>query len=222
MLKSILYKEWIKIRMIVIIVLGLSLLALINMFLKVRHDVLFVDAVNYWYSFLFRGFTFFGILKFLPFAAGLGVAVAQYFPETVNKRIKLTFHLPLSENGVLLKMHAFGAVVLLMLFMVIYLFFIIGSSIFFPSDIIVPSLLTLSPWFLGGMVTYFLVALVLLEPVWVYRGLYTVIAAGFVTIFFMSAPIAGYSQTLLLLAVLTLLLSCVVLFSGYRFRKGEM
>ena len=222
MFKSIVYKELIKIRFIVLLALGLSLLALVNIFLKVRHDILFVDAANYWYSFLFRGFTYFGILKFFPFAIGLAIAIAQYFPETVNKRIKLTFHLPVSENGVLIKMHAFGAGTIAALFLVIILCFTIGSAIFFPSNIIVDSLVTMAPWFIGGLATYFLVALVLLEPVWLYRALYAAVSAGFVALFYRGAVIGGFSPVLLPLAVLTLLLSCVVLFSGYRFRKGEM
>ena len=222
MFKSILYKEWIKIRLVVLISLGLSLLALINIFLKVRHDILFVDAANYWYSFLFRGATYFGILKFLPFAVGLGVAIAQYIPETVNKRIKLTFHLPVSENGILLRMHAFGSAVLLALFMSVLVLFTAGSAIFFPLNIIGASLITMAPWFLGGLATYFLMALILLEPVWLFRGLYTVVAAGFVTVFYAGAAIGAFRPVLLPLTILILLLSIVVLFSGYRFRKGEM
>lgn len=222
MFKSIIYKEWIKIRLIVLISLGLGLLALINIFLKVRHDILFVDAANYWYSFLFRGSTYFGILKYLPFAIGLAVAIAQYIPETVNKRIKLTFHLPVSENGILIRMHGFGAAVLLTLFLVVMGLFTAGSAIFFPSNIISPSLVTMTPWFLGGMATYFLVALILLEPVWIFRGLYAVVAAGFVTVFYTSASIGAFRPVLPALILITLLLSFVVLFSGYRFRKGEM
>ncbi|MDZ7635930.1 MAG: hypothetical protein U5L72_16440 [Bacteroidales bacterium] len=222
MLKSLLYKEWIKIRLVVLIALGLSLIALINIFLKVRHDILFVDAANYWYSFLFRGVTFFSILKFLPFVVGLAVAIAQYFPETVNKRIKLTFHLPVSENTVLIWMHTFGALVLLAFFLVVIGLFTAGSAIFFPSNIIRASLMTMMPWFLGGMATYLLVALILLEPMWLFRGLYAAVAAGFVTIFYTGASIGAFRPVLIPLALITLLLSLVVLFSGYRFRKGEM
>lgn len=222
MLKSLLYKEWIKIRLVVWISIGLSLVALINIFLKVRHDIIFVDASNYWYSFLFRGVTYFSILKFLPFVIGLAVAIAQYIPETVNKRIKLTFHLPVSENSVLIWMHAFGALVLTTVFIGGLGLFTAGSAIFFPSNIIRASLLTMMPWFLGGMATYFLVALILLEPMWIFRGLYTAVAAGFVTIFYTGASIGGFKPVLIPLALITLLLSLVVLFSGYRFRKGEM
>lgn len=222
MFKSIAYKEWIKIRLVVWVALGLGLMALINIFLKVRHDILFVDAANYWYSFLFRGFTYFGILKFFPFVAGLAIAIAQYFPETVNKRIKLTFHLPVSENGVLISMHIFGAMVLTGLLLVVLGFFTAGSAIFFPGNIIRASMLTMLPWFLGGIATYFLVALVLLEPMWIFRGLYAAVAAGFVTLFYSGASIGAFRPVLLPLSLITLLLSCVVLFSGYRFRKGEM
>jgi len=222
MFKSLIYKEWIKIRLVVYASLGLGLLALANIFLKVRHDILFVDAANYWYAFLFRGVTYFGILKFLPFIIGGGVAISQYFPETVNKRIKLTFHLPFNENGLLIRMHAFGAAALFSVFAAFLIIFVAFSAIFFPPEIIKDSLITLAPWFLGGFATYFLLALVLLEPMWMYRVFYSVIATGFVTIFFTKASIGGFAPLLLPLALITILLSCVVLFSGYRFRKGEM
>jgi hypothetical protein len=222
MLKSIIYKEWIKIRLVVYASLALGLIALINIFLKVRHDILFVDAANYWYGFLFRGFAYFAILKFFPLIVGAGIAISQYFPETVNKRIKLTFHLPVSENGILIQMHAFGTATLLLLFGLLVVLFIAGSAIFFPSNIIIPSLLSIIPWCLGGFATYFLLAMILLEPTWIYRGLYSIVSAGFITIFYTRTLIGGFAPLLLPLALMTVLLFCVVLFSGYRFRKGEM
>lgn len=222
MLKSIIYKEWIKIRLVAYAALAIGLLALTDIFLTVKHDILFNEATNYWYSFLFRGVTYFGILKFFPLVAGGGIAISQYFPETVNKRIKLTFHLPVSESGILIRMHLFGTAVLALIFGLIMLLFVAGSSVFFPSDIIVPSLLSMAPWFMGGFATYFLLALVLLEPTWLYRGLYSVVAAGFITVFYLRTYIGGYEHLLITLALITLLLSVVVLFSGYRFRKGEM
>ena len=119
-------------------------------------------------------------------------------------------------------MHTFGALVILTVFLVVLALFTAGSAIFFPSNIIRASLLTMMPWFLGGMATYFLVALILLEPMWIFRGLYTAVAAGFVTVFYTSASIGAFKPVLMPLALITLLLSLVVLFSGYRFRKGEM
>ena len=221
-MKSIFYKEWIKIKWTFLAFLVLGIVGHTIMFLKVRHDILFVDAVNYWYSFLFRGYPYFSILKFLPLVAGLGIAIAQYFPETLNKRIKLTFHLPVGENEILLKMHAFGASSLTAMFVFFFVIFVSGSYIYFPAEIIKPSLLTITPWFLGGLATYFITALILLEPIWLYRGLYMVTGAGFIAFFYMYGTIGAYKPVIISLAVLTLLISTGVLFSGYRFRKGEM
>jgi hypothetical protein len=158
----------------------------------------------------------------MPFVFGLAIALAQYFPETVNKRIKLTFHLPVYENEILIRMHAFGAACLAVLFLVFFLVFIAGSSLFFPSEIIWPSVVTITPWFLGGLATYFISALILLEPIWLYRGLYSVVGGGFITFYYSSASIGGYEPILVSLFLLTGLSSIVILFSGYRFRKGEM
>lgn len=221
-MRSIIYKEWIKIRWTFLAFLVLGIIALTIMFLKVRHDILFVDAVNYWYSFLFRGYPYFSLLKYLPLIAGLGIAIAQYFPETVNKRIKLTFHLPVGENKILLQMHSFGVCCLIGMFLFFFVIFAGGSCIYFPAEIIKPSLLTITPWFLGGLATYFITALILLEPIWLYRGLYTIVGAGFITFFYSYGTIGAYRPVLLSLAILSVLLSIVVLFSGYRFRKGEM
>jgi hypothetical protein len=119
-------------------------------------------------------------------------------------------------------MHSFGAGILLAVFLTVLVLFNAGSAIFFPANIIRASLLTMMPWFLGGMATYFLVALILLEPMWLFRGLYAAVAAGFVTIFYTGASIGAFEPVLAPIAVITLLLSFVVLFTGYRFRKGEM
>ncbi|MFO7574326.1 MAG: hypothetical protein R6W67_04125, partial [Bacteroidales bacterium] len=72
MLKSLIYKEWIKIRWLALAILAAGILMQINIFLKVRHDIIFVDSANYWYSVLFRNYQFFGSLKFLPLIGGLG------------------------------------------------------------------------------------------------------------------------------------------------------
>jgi hypothetical protein len=221
-MKSIYYKEWIKIKRVFSASLVLGILALSFIFIKVRHDILFSDAAGYWYSFLFRGSPYYTLLRFLPLVTGLGIAIAQYFPETVDKRIKLTFHLPVRENEILIRMHFFGAASLTALFVLFYTIFITGSSIFFPSDIIVPALISITPWFLGGLATYFMVALILLEPVLLYRVLFGIVGAGFVSFFSLRAGIGGYKPILITLSALTILVSVVILFSGYRFRKGEM
>ncbi|MFV0593303.1 MAG: hypothetical protein ACK5M7_18165 [Draconibacterium sp.] len=222
MWKSIIYKEWLKIRWFTGIYALAGILVVGYIFLKVQHDTTFNQASNYWELLLFKRLKFFTPIKFVPLAGGLLVAIAQYFPETVNKRIKLTFHLPLNENKVLLLMMGFGTGCLLSVYFIMLLLFTGIAACYFPSDIIIPALVSLTPWFLAGLAGYYLLALIVLEPVWKYRVLYVFVAGTFIPLFFENGPTATYMQVNIKLAVFTTLLSIALLFSGYRFRKGEM
>lgn len=222
MWKSVLFKEWLKIRWILIIYTILGIIAVANVFLKVKHDITFHEANNYWYTVLFQGLQYFRYLKFLPLAGGLAIAVAQYFPETVSKRIKLTFHLPVNENKVLLMMVAFGSVCLFASFILMFGIFTGFSMAFFPDAIVISAIQSVIPWFLAGFAVYFLVGLIVLEPVWIFRLLYFLAACAVIPIFFQPSVTGGYAPLNLKLAILVALVSISVLFSGYRFRKGEM
>ncbi len=222
MYRSIFYKEWLKIRWALALFLLLGLIVLGNIFLNVRYGVRFMDAHDYWYRIIIQGANYAASLKYIPLLAGLGLAIAQYFPEIVSQRIKLTFHLPIRENKVLLIQHGFGLVCLLAVFATYLLVFIIGSAVYFPPEIIHMMLTTILPWFLGGLAAYSLAALIMLEPLWLYRVLYAVIAYGFVTQFYIRVVPLAYTKVLWVFALMAVITVIVILFSGYRFRKGEM
>jgi hypothetical protein len=222
MWKSIIYKEWLKIRYFLFGFTALGMAGLGYLFLKVQHGFTFNGGTGFWYNILFMGMQFFGYFKYIPLVGGLLIGIAQYFPETINKRIKLTFHLPLNENKVLLMMHFFGFVCLLLSYLLLLAAFVSLSSIYFPSQMIIESVVSVFPWFLAGFAAYFFVALIVLEPVWIYRFFYALVAGFFVTIYIKSPVIAAYGPAIPGLSVLTILLSVTLLFSAYRFRKGEM
>lgn len=222
MWKSVIYKEWLKTRWFIILFAILGLSAVAYIFLIVQRDFKFNDANNYWYSILFMGVRYFGYIKFVPIIGALAISVAQYFPETVSKRIKLSFHLPINENRILLMMMLYGTTCLLVCYILQLALFYVFSVIYFPSDIILPALATLTPWFLSGFATYYLAALIVLEPVWKYRFFYLVVAAAFIPLYFQSSVVGGYAPVNLRLALLVVITSISLLFSGYRFRKGEM
>lgn len=222
MWKSLIYKEWLKIRWFLLGYSLLGILAIGYVFLALNHDFTFSGGKNVWNNFLFLGHQFFSLLKFMPLAGGLIIGIAQYFPEIVNKRIKLTFHLPLKENKVLLIMHAFGTGCLLAIFFVFLFLFAGFSLVYFPVQLVTDSILSLIPWFLAGFSAYFFIALIVLEPAWKYRFCYTIIGVFFLTIFFKSPVTAAYEPVNSELLILTAFQSVALLFSAYRFRKGEM
>lgn len=222
MWKSVVYKEWLKIRWYLV---GYTLLGIVGvgyLFLNVKHGFAFVGGKNIWNTILFLGNQIFAPLKYVPLVGGLIVAIAQYFPETVDKRIKLTFHLPVGENKILLLMHAFGAGCLLLSFGIIFGLFSGFSLIYFPVQMVADSLITISPWILSGFSAYFLGTLVILEPRWIFRFYYLLVGCFFLTIYFSPASTAAYGPAIPGLFVLTAALSIALLFSAYRFRKGEM
>ncbi len=222
MWKSVIYKEWLKTRWFILAFAVLGTLVVGYIFLTVQHNFKFNEPNNYWYTLLFMKLKYFGYLKFAPIAGALAISIAQFFPETVDKRIKLTFHLPINENKILLTMMLFGTLCLLAAYLLFLALFVGLSAIYFPANIIVPALITITPWFLAGFAAYYFVALIVLEPVWKYRFLYIIVAATIIPLFFESAATGSYAPANPVLAVLVIISSIALLFSGYRFRKGEM
>lgn len=216
------YKEWIKVRWFLIGSAIAGLLVVAYIFMNIQRSVTFSGANNVWYGILFMNDQFFRILKYIPMLIGVGIGVSQYFPETVNKRIKLTFHLPINENKAMLMMLGFGVLSLMAAFLLHFVVFWILSNSFFGSEITNAVLISLTPWFLAGLAAYFMVALVVLEPLWKYRIYYAFAAIIFVPIYLKSGLIGAYAHINIQLVLLTVLISVSLLFSAYRFRKGEM
>lgn len=222
MWKSILFKEWLKLRWILAICAAAGIAVIASIFFNLKHDISFSGATNYWYSILFMGNNYFLILKYIPLLIGLAVGVAQYFPETVNKRIKLSFHLPVEENRLLIIMMLSGTICLLMIFSIIFLLFWMVSIHFLPFEIVGAAVTSIIPWFLAGFVVYYFIGLVVLEPVWKYWILYGLIGYASLDLF-LEAGIPGSAEPAVWkFLVMTLLLSTSLLFSANRFRKGEM
>ncbi len=200
----------------------IGLAALISIFLNVQHDILFSGATNYWYSILFMGYQYYHLLKYVPLVIGLSVGIAQYFPETINKRIKLSFHLPINENKMLIGMMLCGSVSLFVSFGLMFSMFWMGSLHYFPQEIVDAAIPSVIPWFLSGYAIYYFIAFIVLEPVWRYWIPYALVAYGFIAQYLLSSGAGGYEPVNMKFFILTAFLSLSLLFSANRFRKGEM
>jgi hypothetical protein len=222
MWKSVVYKEWLKIRWFIVGYTLLGILGIGYLFLAVKHSFAFSGGKNVWNTALFQGYQFYGLLKYMPLVGGLIIAFAQYLPETINKRLQLTFHLPLAENKVLLLMQAFGAGSLLVSFLILGGLFAGFSLVYFPIEMVTDSFATILPWLLAGFAAYFMVALIVLETNRIFRVCYSMVGCFFLSIYFGSAGTAAYAPANSVLFILTALLSIGFVFSAYRFRKGEM
>lgn len=221
MFKSLLYKEWLKTRWFIAGFLLLGVLAVGLIFLKVQHDFKFYEGKNYWNNILFLGFKYYSSFKFIPLLGGIIMGISQFFPETVEKRIKLTFHLPVDENKLLLQMMVYGTLALSAVYGLLSFILLILSNLFFPQEIVIGTLNSILPWLLSGYAAYFLIALIVLEPLWKYRFFYILISGFYSTLYLKVAMTGAYVPMNIILALLTIALSISLLFSAYRFRKGE-
>lgn len=222
MFKAIIYKEWLKIRWSYIGMAAVTLFVLLYIHLKLSHDMKFSEATSYWYYVIFRGIKFYLQFKYIPFLAGLAVALTQFVPEINMKRLKLTLHLPMRENAILVQMMSVGVISLVILFIAAILILSVITLNFFPHEMLGSILLTTLPWFLAGLVAYFAVSMIILEPLWIRRILLILISFGFIDCLFKSYWYNLYVHSLPVFVLLGLFFSTSILLSAHRFRKGVM
>jgi hypothetical protein len=220
MWKSVFYKEWLKTRWFVLAYILIGMLFFGYLFLMLKRSFAFNGGRNVWFGALFQGVQFFSLLKFIPLAGGFLVAISQYLPEATDKRLKLTFHLPMPENRALLAMQVFGIASLLVSFTIFSGLFLAINLTYFPVQMAMVNLNTVFPWFLAGFAAYFLASLVIVEPGRTARFLYSIISFFFLSTYFVSATAGVYTEVNSVFAMLTILLSCGLMFSAYRFKKG--
>lgn len=220
MFKSIIFKEWIKIRLAVIISFVVVLLLLLYVQLEVRHYIELMGAFQNWLYVVQRKMLFYEIFKYLPVIFGVVFSLLQFVPEMAEKRMRLSYHLPISEKKLLLSMVGIGLFFLLINFGLIIGGLVGISYLYYPTEIVQSVVMTILPWLLGGLAIYFLTSMITLEPSWIYRIILIILTFSFMKLFFMSSGYNEYQFSLWKYAIIVVFSPLTVLFPGHRFRKG--
>lgn len=220
MLRALFIKEWIKIRWILIGFFVVSLFSAAKLLLDIHHQIELMGAGNLWDIMLFNNFNPYRWMEYVPLVTGISIALAQFIPEVQHKRIKLSFHLPVKENRMLMQLTLMGNLFLLIIFLSELAIALIGITFVLPKKLILDAFITLVPWFFGGITAYHLTIMVVFESTAIRRFLLILVAAAFITLFYQPATTGAYQPALPLLAILTLLTFFTHLYTAYRFRKG--
>lgn len=220
MLKALLTKEWIKIRWILIGFLLVALFSAVKLLLDIHHQIELMGAANLWDMLLFNNLDPYRWMKYAPLVTGISVALAQFIPEVQHKRIKLTFHLPLNENRMTMQLTLMGSLFLLVIFLSELVIVLAGSVIVLPRKLVMDAVITLVPWFLGGVTAYHATVMILFEINIIRRLLLILIMAAFITLFYQTAGPGAYLPALPLLILITIGTFFTHLYTAYRFRKG--
>ena len=222
MYQALFYKEWIKTRRVIwlagIIFTGMIIYSFIDMGQAFRVG----GAVTTWSNVLLKDASILpSAIRWAPLLAALLLAFSQFVPEMVNKRLKLTLHLPLPETNIMSSMLCYGVAVLLALYLFVYAILLTGLAVYYPYEILMMMTAKSLPWFLGGLAGYLLAAWVCLEPVWRQRICNSFIAICALSLFFLDAPSGAYLPLLGWLAAIALAAFGFPFYSASHFKEGK-
>ena len=183
MLKSILFKEYLKIRQPWLTLLALNGLLMAYIYIDTRQVFALDHAEIVWYRVFHLGRIYYEQLKYAPAATGLLIACIQYLPEMVQERLRLSLHLPVSPHRLIIGHVLIGlSAVTLIIALDLCLLARITAS-YFPAEAVSSALLTALPWGFSGLAAYLGVTLTLLEPSSRLKLFNLAIATGIVALF---------------------------------------
>lgn len=215
------YKEWIKTKRMILLFAVLLIAIVAYTFINVSQQFRISGAVEVWSTVILKDMSLVpDIVMWFPLLAGVLLGIVQYVPEMVNKRLKLTLHLPLPETKIISSMLIYGLIVLLILFTVYFIGLSHLLSSYYTNEIIEAFSLKILPWLLGGITSYLLTAWICFEPNWKQRICNTLGSIATLSLFYMSAKSGAYSPLLIVLAIILIVALSFPLYSTSRFKEG--
>lgn len=220
MTKAIFYKEWIKLRGVVISMAAIFILLGIYLVMSTESKLRIAGSAHLWAMVSQKDINMLALLKYFPIVAGLVIGMFQFIPEMNKRSLKLTLHLPIAERKTIVTMMLFCVSILLAVFVAtcLIIFPLLSSS--FPWVVLNAWLAAASPWFLAGLSTYFLCVWVCIEPAWKRRIANGVIAVTLISSFIVSAGCFGYIYMTPTLIAITLICALFPFHSVIRFKEG--
>ncbi len=222
MIQAIYYKEWHKSRWTLLVVFFLFAATIIYALINIAQSIRISGIDPVWDMIVQKGTYYFGYIKYLPLAAAVLLGITQYAPEMANKRLKLTLHLPLSENKIMLTMLSYGVGLLILTFILAYWAIFAGTRYYFPTEVAQWNTSITLPWFLAGLTGYLLTAWICIEPVWKQRIYNSLISLAILALFFFDVIPGAYTPSTGYLVAVTILTIGFSFLSLIRFKDGEL
>jgi hypothetical protein len=217
---AIAYKEWLKLRGWLGFILTGHLLFGAWLVLSVRHHFRIEHAEMLFYQANHIGRLFYDDLRYVPLLTGALLGAAQFLPELIRGRLRLSLHLPVGAPALVFGHLAVGLGALAAFLLLDMALLAATIGVFFPAAFVTSALLTAAPWMLAGVAAYLGAALVLLEPSRRHQAGNLAVAGGVVMLCHLSTQYQAYDRALAGLALVVLLLAPACLQAVCRFRSG--
>jgi hypothetical protein len=176
--QTLLYKEWLKLRWCFLAGLAIHGAAGIALLFAVREKMRTEHAEMLWYQALSLDAVFYADIRYLPLVTGLVLALVQTLPEISGRRLRLSLHLPVARQRLVLLMLLAGGCLYLVLAAIDLIFVQLISAISYPGEVIALVLPTTLPWLLAGLLGYLAVVTVLFEPATLPRVFWAAVMAA--------------------------------------------
>ncbi len=219
--KALIFKEWVKTRMVFFICLAFAVCVTLYAVLMMKRLIELKGVEHLWLIMLLKDNTFIDIIKYVPMVVGLAIGVAQMAPEMAQKRLKLTLHLPYPQMKLVGLMLLTGLMELLVIYLVQGVIIAVFDSTVIPSELVSRIMLTTLPWFFAGFTAYLFVTAICLEGTWRRRVIMALLGIAVLMVYFLQPVPEAYNGMLFLLIVVTLLLSLLSFGSIVRFKEGR-
>lgn len=163
MCRSILLKEWLKLRWFFVTCLLGHLAVCLRIFFVIRRQMQEEHAEMVWYQAIHIHTVMYQDIRYLPLFTGLLLAAAQFVPEILGRRMRIALHLPTGRDHMLLLCLLSGISLYLIATGLGCAGVFLTMQHFFPREVALSSLPTIAPWILAGLLAYFGTTIILLE-----------------------------------------------------------
>jgi hypothetical protein len=219
MLSSLLLKEWLKLKRYFIAALLLNIGICLKIFFDIRQQIYSEHSEMVWYQAIHIQTVLYQDIRYLPLITGLVLAAAQFVPEMMGRRLRLSLHLPGSREVMLFFSLFSGFLLFLMICGLDAVLIYLTLKMYFPVEVAVSSLPTMLPWILAGLLAYFGGVTVLLEMNWSRRIFLSLVFAVLISMLFSGSGYGWFIPALPWLILLAPLALLSVFESGRRFQE---
>lgn len=220
-IRPLLYKEWIKSRTVALIAFGVALLCLFYSLYNFRTALHLKGVAHLWSVMIDRDALFVERMRHIPMLLGCVVAIAQMVPEVLQKRLKLTLHLPVTDTRGTCYMLLFGVGIIVIYIAIMLIGIALYYGCYMPRELLLRILRSMIPWCLAGPSGYFLTSWVILEGHLKQRLVAVLISMALLLLYFSAeAPEAYPVGMIAALSVLTCFTAILPLYAVNRFRQG--
>lgn len=220
MFRNIAYKEWLKCRYALAVLIIMAIVQIVYLFVGLNKSMRFAGDEHIWDVIVNRDVFLLSSLKFMPLIFASTIGIVQFIPEIIQKRIKLSLHLPLPENLILRYILGFSQLICLVFFIVHLGLLILILNFYFPIEIIESIIYTLLPWYLSAFVALAFIPTICFEPLLIRKIFFLVLALALINGFYVTDFPSAYKYNFVYCIIINIAVLPLAYISIDRFKRG--